>query len=157
MARVAVKPDARAAAVDTLCHIVQQSEAKLAAGAASPATLGKLLAMLEPLAGEPRFRRELDFLRAKFAPLAAAGGGGGAPGSGGGGGPPVPLPLPAPAPAGAGASVPSGAKLCVGASLPLAGGAVFATAYDAGSQQTVAAGTGAPMTVWGPGGNVVAQ
>lgn len=63
MDRVLKKPENRAAAIDTLCYIMQQSEAKVASS--SPAALQSLLASVESVT-DPRWGNEVAFLRSKL-------------------------------------------------------------------------------------------
>lgn len=96
MERVLRKPENRAAAIATLCHIIQQSELKLASGAAKAATLRSLLASVDSLGSDPRWAGEVAFLRSKLMPLLP---GAAAPPAAAAAGPRVPVPVPVPVPA----------------------------------------------------------
>jgi hypothetical protein len=88
MERVLRKPENRAAALDTLCYVVQQSEAKLSGGAAKKETLALLLSSIDGL-GDPRWAQETNFLRSKLQPLVQ-----GAPAPAPAPAVPVPVPVP---------------------------------------------------------------
>jgi hypothetical protein len=64
--------------------------------------------------------------------------------------------VPAPAP-GPPAALSEGAELRVGAQLPLSGGAVYSLFYDREQQQLLAGGKDAPLSVFGPTGQVLQQ
>jgi hypothetical protein len=87
MERVLKKPESRAAAIDTLCHIAQQAGPKLTDGSVKPETLQQLRADIDALT-DPRWANETAFLRSKLQPAPSAGG---TPA-------PVPVPVPVPTP-----------------------------------------------------------
>jgi hypothetical protein len=176
MDRILRKPDNRAAAVETLCHIMTQAESKLAAGDAKVDTLRSLLAGIDGIA-DGRWASQAGFLRSRLGPLID----GAAPPTPAAAAPsvpvpvPVPMPMPMPVPVAApppqqaggmppvpipvpvSMQLPPTAELRATSSINIGTGAIYSICYDSTRQELISAGKDMPMAVWGSDGQMLQQ